>query len=291
MNDPKFASGRVVPFATNVYAKDLDWFTQAETPQRLALFGVLDEPYDTGEHVANAPAPVRFMWTADVRGRRIDAHCSRPVDLVMVERVARRVATLCDDPGSGWAGLLSGRGKTVKGSVGFTVAFDPATGTITVEPDARCTLPLLRFGAADLARVCGEGVALQAERDALSAEIDRIATTLGALQTVVNGGGAVVDPRGTAAELARASARLNGWHALPALRTPRYRGRSDLAADLRTTILLVDVLKSEVAEGHAQARGIRATAAALAYLSNRVRAEKDPGAFRMITRYDQRGIE
>jgi len=138
------------------HAETSDSVAQGATTGRMSLFEVLDEPGEATELGGDPATPVRFTYTPYPRDEHVDVNCDRPFDPVMVRRVALRVAALCDDPASVWWGLLSARGKTVEGAdpVGFAVTYDPPTRTITVNPDARCTLRLLRWGALDVAKAC-----------------------------------------------------------------------------------------------------------------------------------------
>jgi hypothetical protein len=141
-----------------VHAATAESVAPGAMSSRTALTGLLDELGRAGERQTFPPTPVRFTYTLDPRNEHVDVNCDRPFDPVTTRRVALKVVALCDDHGSGWRGLLRKRGRTVPGfdPVGFTVTYDPQTRMITVNPDAGCTLRLLRHGAADVARVCHE---------------------------------------------------------------------------------------------------------------------------------------
>jgi hypothetical protein len=138
--------------------------TAAESGARQAitdlieLTGLLHEPGHGQVEGDAPPIPVKFVYHIESRTRRIMVAVVPPFDPTTCRRVARGIVGLCDDDKSGWNRRLRSRGRTVSGSdpVDFVVSYDPQTGRVTVTLDDRCTLPLLRWAAGDLAQKCDE---------------------------------------------------------------------------------------------------------------------------------------
>jgi len=127
---------------------------RAAVSDTIELTGRFHAP-SRGQGCGDAPLiPVKFGYIMDKKTREITVAVVPPFEPTALRRAALTIVELCDDHTAGWSRQLRRRGVTPNGSdpFEFTASYDPQAGRITVTPGARCTLPLLRWAANDLAQ-------------------------------------------------------------------------------------------------------------------------------------------